>query len=295
MQNIPTQESLPQTAQQSVSPTAAVRNSNGSKFFILLLVVAIPVAGMIGYYFGRAETPQKSVVQPTVSTEVREDPIEGEIAPSLGEDELATLLNESCVGGKIRLEDLPFTVSTGVQEKYQMGEGFNCSSEENYAMKEIRVADGSIPISTLYLYSGSTQWIGMSNPFEEPSKLLTVQVKNKAYLLEVIEPGPFGMSDKGIWLNLLNDEVSPASDTTVRSVSFKILKNDELDSLVQEYGEPTNSTDPSYPGYVINRSRSEDFKQALVDLAEQEGTQLHAELLKMATSVDEDLDGIVMK
>jgi hypothetical protein len=238
-----------------------------------------------------APEAKSELTQSVIEAEIKEEPI---VSPAVTKT-LAATLSESCLDKKISVGNIPASIAMSVQTKYGMTVGLPCYIDEKYIVTEVRTADGNLPISTLYFYNSTSQWAGYANPFQDIREYLALNNGINSYAIDIKDPGPYGISDLGVWVDVLGQkELSP--DLLVRSVSFKIIKNAEVDELIKTYGTAyTSGANEDEPNYVVSSQQAPQFKTAFIKLAQEPGTQTNAEIIEAAESVDVDLNGINVK
>ncbi len=106
-------------------------------------------------------------------------------------------------------------------------------------------------------------------------------------MISVLEPGPYGISDLGVWVSLLGEKMDDTSSTKVRITNLSIFNSDDVIRLVRHYGKkfphPTAGDEPKYAVF----DHKDEFKQSLYKLI------LDKHLLdEQAQEIDRDLAGV---
>ena len=197
-------------------------------------------------------------------------------------------ITQFCDENNISLDKLPFILSNTLQEEYNIQESMSCyTPDENYANIIIQAKDidnGDIG-RTVYFFNEDSTYFGQGDAFRPLDGYHKVMINGQNYWVAIGEPGPFGISTLGIWVKLKSEKKDIASNTIVRSVVFKVFKNQEFMDLVIKYGE--KQTDPISPEYIIKPGNMASFKDELVELAVKQNT-----FLELAGYVTSDLGGV---
>lgn len=205
---------------------------------------------------------------------------------------LSDALTNSCIGNKISLDKLPFTLNQTVKSAYHVTNSINCFvPDDNYATMSTRInmSDFSSSNRTVYFFHQNSKWLGYGNNFQALSNYHPITINGQNYWLEIMEPGPYGISTLGLWVQIIGEKRDSASGTIVRVFDFEELKNQDLLDLMKKYGEKyPNEQDPEAPEYVIqDANKKVQFINELVNLVSQ-----HSAFKKPAQNVTSDLNGI---
>lgn len=306
--------SLPEQPQPSAIiqdvPTSnpPTQNPRSKAFLPLLVVLALiisTIAGVAGYYIGVGKSETQSVTNQIseVNTDVNDDTTDSEnIEQETHEDsirkmDLSTIITTKCSNYKLSAEDVPLIFTDNLKNKYQLQNGFSCDVDEKYAYAELRNAQGNFPLSTLHVFNDQSQYFGESNPFFALRSVPQVEINGKHYYLNVMEPGPYGISDLGIWVEIINDKQFPNWNATVRSTAMIIVDNTETDQFVASYPNAYKvvSDLPDEPTYTISTQDSAQFEKDFAAFVQNENSESYKEIQKIIHYVDEDMNGITLK
>ncbi|MGD9129148.1 MAG: hypothetical protein PVJ09_01510 [Candidatus Woesebacteria bacterium] len=269
-------------------------NKNNILFPLLItfLVTAV-VFGLSGYYIGNKSQPLKSIEQttPTPISE-RNDEI---IIPSSASTEttnkinLSEALSQFCLNSKISLNKLPFTLDQSIKTAYGVQNSINCFvPDENYANMSIRVENPEFSgdIRNVYFFHQNSKYMGMGDNFQSLSNYKTVMINGQSYWLNVREPGPYGISSLGVWIDLIGEKRDASSGTIVRVMNLDILKDQQFVDLVKKYGSQSSTVDGN-PLYVVNSTEKTQFIDEVVKLAPQNNA-----LKVSAQNISSDLNDV---
>lgn len=195
-------------------------------------------------------------------------------------------LAQFCAEGKIFLDKLPFTLGQTLQEEYKIQGSINCFvPDESYASINIQaIGRGSIG-RTIYFFHEDSVFYGMGDAFLSLDSYRPATIDGGQYWINVMEPGPHGISTLGIWVELIAEKKDSETGTIVRSVISKVFNDRDFLDLVVKHGE--KQTDPIVPEYIVRGPDNPDmFKDEFVELAMEQNAFL--ELAQYATS---DLNG----
>lgn len=245
---------------------------------ITFLVTAV-VFGLSGYYIGNKSQSLKPVEQST-STLTSE---------GNNEINLSETLSQFCLNSKISLDKLPFTLDQSIKTAYGVQTSINCYvPDENYATMSIRVenSDFSGDVRNVYFFHQNSKYMGMGDNFESLTNYKTVIINGQSYWMNVREPGPYGISSLGVWIDLIGEKVDTSSGTIVRVMNLDIIKDQQFVDLVKEYGSQSSTVEGN-PLYVVNPAQITQFIDEVVRLAPQNNV-----LQISAQNISSDLNGV---
>jgi hypothetical protein len=287
--NPPEKTLVNQPVVQAQNPST---NKVGLLFPLLItfLVTAV-VFGLGGYYIGDKSQLLKSIEQTTPTSERSDEivipsPTSTEITNKIS---LSESLSQFCLNNKISIDKLPFTLNQTIKTSYNAPDSISCFvPDENYANMSIRVenSDFSGDIRNVYFFHQNSKYMGMGDNFQSLSNYRTAIINDRSYWLNVREPGPYGISSLGVWIDLIGEKKDASSGTIVRVMNLDILKDQQFVDLVKKYGSQSSTVDGN-PLYVVNPTQKTQFIDEVVKLAPQNST-----LKVSAQNIASDLNGV---
>lgn len=258
--------------------------------YLSFLGIAV-FSGLVGYCFGSRAKQSRPVVATNLRQNPSYSPSPSPTADSI-KSEFLSQLSAHCLNRKvganneIELSKLPFSLSEKVKDTYNIQRTVNCILDgENFAYIETR--NGNMTDRTMYFFDQESKWFGMGDNFRPLSDYDQVAIDDSIVRLEIMSPGPHGISTLGVWVAFVVEKKDPKSGTIVRVRGFEIFKDQDIIDLVKKYGE--KQTDPTYPEYVITDRQKENlFSQELLSLA-----RTHQSFKAPAQNVEADLNGVV--
>jgi len=184
---------------------------------------------------------------------------------------LSEALSQYCLNSMVSLDKLPINLDQSIRTAYGVQNSINCFvSEENYAPISIRAEndDFSGDVRNMYFFHQNSRYMGMGDNFQSLSNYQIVTINGQNYWLNVREPGPYGISSLGVWIDLIGEKQDTSSGTMVRVMNLDILKDQQFGDLVKKYGSPPSTIDGS-PIYVVNSTQKTQFIDEVIKLAPQ--------------------------
>jgi hypothetical protein len=260
-----------------------------------IVLACFVVFGFGGYYLGKQSTnfqlttnldqqtptPTESLI-PSIPTTTN--------TPVINKTTLVEALTKNCVNNKVTLDKLPFGLSQSVKTAYKVQNTVDCYvPEESYARISIVINNApefSGDDRYIYFFHQDSQFQGMGNDFQSLSNYKPVTISGQNLYLNVRDPGPYGISTLGVWVDFIGEKKDPSTGTIVRAFNLEIFKGQDILDLVKKYG--VKQTDPSGPEYVItDPNKKTQFIQEIISLAGQ-----HTAFKKPAQDVSSDLNGV---
>ncbi len=199
---------------------------------------------------------------------------------------LSDVLSKYCLDSKIALDSLPFRLTSSLKNDYKLENTVICFvPEQNFASISI-ATDFTNSDRSIYFFHKGSVWQGMVDNFQSLENYIPITIDEKTYYLEVMEPGPYGISTYGVWVRIIGEKTDSESGTIVRAVDFEVLSSQEFIDLVKKYGEKYPDSDG--PEYSIGDSvKKAQFLKELATLAES-----HSAFKNAAQNVTADLNGV---
>lgn len=276
--------------QQLVQPP---RNARRLLPVAVSLVLSAVIFGVGGYYLGTSINKSTSIAHITPTT-TPSPGLEPEMANTFPSDNTQSMnlqeaLEKHCVNNSIDLSELPLSLSPSVQESYDVQGSVFCSvPEESYASMRVRVEtpDFSGDIRRVFIYHPHSVNLGMGTQLNSFSEHHPVTFDGETYWLKVLEPGPFGISTMGVWVELMAEKRDPEKDTIVRVVSTDILTEERFIDLVTKYAAPPTTMD-GIQVYSLDPAQKSLFMNEVFEIAPSV-----PELQQSARTLQSDLQGI---
>lgn len=252
---------------------------------LITAVVCSALFGVGGYYLG---TQNRTAITTPVAVETP--------APEVMSSPTATkkaafadTLSKHCQDGKVAIDQLPFTLSQTLKTTYKIQTTIDCATPEEsnaYISLTVSTPDFTGDDRNIYFYHEKSQWMGMGNNLKPLTEYHETTIDGQTFWLDIREPGPYGISTNGVWVDVVSEKKDIPTGTIVRAIDNEILKNQDLLDLVQKYG--TKSTDESSPTYII----TDPAKKALFIEEVVKISAKHAAFKALAKNVTTDLSGV---
>lgn len=292
--NIGDQNVQPVGQNPIVQPSIPSLEKPKLNFWMVSTIVLLAVLMAVGVYTfnlsNRISQLEDSVQTPTESPTTSLEPSETP-SPTIttSKTTLSDALSKFCANNKIVLDKLPFTLNQTFKSAYKIQNTIDCFvPDESYASASIVVntPDFSGNVRNTYFFHQGSQWQGQGDSFRSLANYKPVTIDSKNYYLEVMDPGPYGISTLGVWVRLIGEKKDTASGTIVRVFDFEDLKNQDILDLVKKYG--VKQTEPSSPEYIImDSTKQAQFIDEIVKLAAS-----HSAFKQLAQNVTLDLNGV---
>lgn len=286
-------QNIPQTGQNPVSQPVIPPVEKPLNYWMVSTIASLAILIALGVYTfnltNRISQLENSVQTPTESPTA--EPRSGEATPiAINKISLADALSKFCTSNKIALDKLPFTLSQGLKTAYKVQNSIDCYvPEESYARISIIInnpPEFSGDDRYIYFFHQGSQYQGMGNDFQSLSNYKAVTINGQNLYLNVRDPGPYGISTLGVWVDFIGEKKDSTTGTIVRAFNLEIFKDQDILDLVKKYG--VKQTEPSSPEYVItDPNKKVQFIEEIVRLASQ-----HNSFKKPAQDVTSDLSGV---
>lgn len=292
--NLPITESQENQTNQPAIALVQRQPNNNLLLWVILSITVLSLAGNAYFFF--AKNPQ-STLQNTTPLVDETLPVEPEASTTpqstpTTKEKLATVLARECNDQSINFSVLPFTISSDLVKKYTM-EGITCeegagSKTERYLAFNITENDAETS-SYMFIYHPQSAYDGFMDPLTDDTTAVSISVGGKQYSLTILEPGPYGISEQAVIVQLSAKKTDEMSVSTAKAFASHNFQDNQTMQLVKKYGSKPADVPDDFPVTVDNK---EGFKKDFITYIQTEGTEANKELKRLAATIDSDLLGI---
>ena len=286
-------QNISQVGQNPVSQTAITPVEKPINYWMVSTIASLAILVALGVYTfnlsNRISQLENSIQIPTELPTA--EPSSDEATPiAMNKISLSDTLSKFCVSNKILLDKMPFTLSQALKNAYKVQNSIECYfPDESYARISIVINNPSEFTGDdriIYFFHQGSQFQGMADAFQSLSNYKAVTINGQGLYLWIMDPGPYGISTQGVWVQFISEKKDSTTGTIVRAFNLEIFKDQDILDLVKKYG--VKQTDPSSPEYVItDPNKKIQFIEEVVKLASQ-----HNSFIKPAQDVISDLNAV---
>lgn len=254
--------------------------------FLLFIAIVVETTYILTLSLKKDVENPLPTSMPTLSPLTTADPLSTASAIPSVKLKLSQVLLQNCVEEKITLDKLPFTFNQALKDTYKIENSINCyPPKESYANIFVQT-NAELGARNMYFFHESSSYDGQLNEFVSLNTFKTVSVNGQNYWINIMEPGPYGISTQGLWVKIINEKQDPETGTIVRASSFEVIKDQRVMDLIKKYGTAQGGKDNIF--YTITTaSKKIQFINAFIPLAGE------IDIVKaMAGNVSTDLSGV---
>ncbi len=184
-----------------------------------------------------AEVPNDSQMDPTPG-----DPLFDTQPAGTNSDEISWIVDGYCIDNTIDLGRIPYSLSDEVITEYEVQETIKCyGGEERYTLisKIISTAMENTNTKEIYFFDERSKWLGMGDNLAPLDNSLSFTNDDKTYYFDIQAPGPYGVSDLGLWLNVIIEKTNPDNGNKVRVINNVVVRDERVIELIRKFGEKT--------------------------------------------------------
>lgn len=283
-------QTQPTTIPVNPTPELPIKQTNRPSVIILVSVFLLMIFGLVylGYQNYRLRQEINQLLgQQTNLTDTNSSP---NISTTTNKLLLSQALSQFCTNNKINLDKLPFTLNETIKTTYGIQDSINCfAPEESYANIALSVEKPDFigDVRNVYFFHQDSVYMGMDNNFQPLDNFKTVTIDGQNYWLNVREPGPYGISSLGVWVDLIGEKRNTPTGTIARVITLNIIKDQSFLDLVKKYGAQASDAQGETIYIVGDDAKKAQFINEIVKLAPQNN-----ELKMAAQNITSDLGGI---
>lgn len=234
----------------------------------ILYVVIVGLLFAVGFFAYKAyypKTPDNTLIRNKPNRTITSTPT---VAPAEGFQQL--LAKYCSEKNEISISLLPFKLSPSTISKYKLTENVSCSlnsldsdvkTQSGTRYIKMTNSDGTInPHASLLIGDTFSQDLGLNTDFSDVRKDKPAIVNgSKKVVVEIMAPGPYGVSSKGMWLNVKAYKYT--GSCLVIATEFHVIevKGDVLD-LMKKYADKPQGSGATWedaPQYTVNNRYNE--------------------------------------
>lgn len=240
------------------------------------------IFGIVGYHLGNDKKPETPIQGTTLAAQTTSTVRPVHITP------ISQALGSSCTENKIRTLDLPYYLADNLKTEYSATDSIVCAKDVGYAYTE---HNSDIPNiggadKSLYFYDANLKTDGLDKTVKQLTNYTPVIIEEQSFAFELLEPAPYGINSRGVWINLITEKIEPTNGNIVQIVGLSLLTDQKSLDLVKKYGSETDSKEGDKI-YVVKEEYKEQFKSEIVKLAPKNET-----LIVTAKEILEDLESV---
>ncbi len=185
--------------------------------------------------------------------------------------------------------EFPYKLADSLKPEYSAGDSIVCSKDVGYAYAE-HISD--IPNTTgadksIYFYDENLKTDTNDHTIKIVKNLAVTTINGRAYYVEILEPEPYGLSSRGIWVNTILEKKNEETGNIVQIVGLSLLTDDSVLELVKKYGEEIKLTDVEAI-VAVKPSEKDKFKSELLNIIPSNPT-----IITTSDEIFQNLEGII--
>lgn len=242
----------------------------------------------------------------SVNTTLTQTPLLPTSSPSAAQSptygSLQSILEEHCSDNSIPIRSLPFTLGSSVFDKYDLTESVPCNWIILYGETEESRSDGYVRIEKL---DSETEYsvlkIGdkdsIDGYFGEEDFVIfdsvtpDISVGDTKVVVDILQPGPYGVSSMGIWLEVRAYKKVDELHVISKEFAEIEVEGDVKELMMQYADEKTGDSQKSSPEYTVNKNYDQ-FKQEFIDTNFASYPEISLKYKNMVDTTVTDVDSI---
>lgn len=187
--------------------------------------------------------------------------------PIFSSQPFADILTQFCTTAGLPMSESPFLLQPPMKIRYGVADTVPCvgrTGVQYLALFSPSVSTETAAPNQVILYHEDTVYDAVPDLLGEPDAVFSLGAMQ--YGVIILEPGPYGISDKGISLYVIKDLPDSVTGMKVRLAGYTTISTDETANLVQVHGiEYDGPADPNAPEFLLDITQRKEF---LSDLSE---------------------------